>query len=281
MADSGDYDVFLSHHSADKPWVIFLKAALRARGIRVWLDRDEIRPGDLFVDALEQGIQRSRCVAVIVSPGSMKSQWVKEEYSRALGIANSARVDLRLIPCLLRDATLPGFLESRNWIDFRDPAEFDAKVDELCWGVTGTRPSAAEAIPVRAPRSEPDVTPAEVAFLDRFVEAERKEMRDIRRLRWAAPVLGLGVAVVWPPLSALPSLGYAGPALVTGLLGVGVTARRWSRHRNELKRLTAHRDALALCLRSPGPVCPDVVEAFNRFIKLSIGVAAIPRRELS
>ena len=43
-----EFDVFLSHNSIDKPWVIALKAALVERGVKVWLDCDEIRPGDLL-----------------------------------------------------------------------------------------------------------------------------------------------------------------------------------------------------------------------------------------
>src|SRR5687768_11044409 len=116
MPDTGrpieaqQFDVFLSHHSGDKPWVVALKAALVERGVSVWLDQDEIRPGDTFVKALEEGIQASRTVAVIVSPESLRSAWVEEEYNRALVLRNSSRPDLRIIPCLLRKATLPGFL---------------------------------------------------------------------------------------------------------------------------------------------------------------------------
>src|SRR5689334_903451 len=101
------FDVFLSHNSVDKPWVAKLKATLEANGIRVWLDKDEIRPGDLFVDALERGIEESDCVALVVSPEAMKSGWVKEEYSRAMGLAVAGK--LRLIPLILRNADLPGF----------------------------------------------------------------------------------------------------------------------------------------------------------------------------
>ena len=65
------FDVFLSHNSSDKPWVINLKTDLEALGIKVWLDKDEIRPGDLFAEALEQGIDESSSVALIISPESI------------------------------------------------------------------------------------------------------------------------------------------------------------------------------------------------------------------
>jgi hypothetical protein len=80
---------------------------------KVWLDNDEIRPGELVVAALERGLRESRAVALVVSPEALHSGWVQEEYSRA--IALSVQGELNLIPLLLRDAELPGFLANRSW----------------------------------------------------------------------------------------------------------------------------------------------------------------------
>lgn len=44
-----------------------LKTALKERGLKVWFDRDDIRPGDRIVRALEQGIEQSRCAVLVVS----------------------------------------------------------------------------------------------------------------------------------------------------------------------------------------------------------------------
>ena len=63
--------------------------------------------------------------------------------------------------------------------------------------------------------------------------------------------------------------------MVTGFLGMA-HARKWSAQGDELRRLVAHRDALELCSQSFGPVCPDVVEAFNRFLKRRIGIESPP-----
>jgi hypothetical protein len=65
--------------------VIALKAALVERGVKVWLDKDEVRPRrSLFIDALDLGVESSRALALVVTPGSVASRWVKEEYSRAI-----------------------------------------------------------------------------------------------------------------------------------------------------------------------------------------------------
>lgn len=135
------FDVFLSHSSVDKPWVIKLKGDLLRYGVSVWLDKDEIRPGDIVVDVLEQALDNCRAIALIVSPASISSGWVKEEYSRALSIAKTKQPSIPIIPVILQEAKLPGFLKSRNWVDFRDETAYAERVRELVWGITGEKPA--------------------------------------------------------------------------------------------------------------------------------------------
>ena len=106
------FDVFLSHNSIDKPWARQLKADLGRYGLSAWLDADEIRPGGLIVDALELALEQSRAVALIISPEAMTSGWVKEEYNRAMWLAQKNGREMQVIPVILRTAELPGFLES-------------------------------------------------------------------------------------------------------------------------------------------------------------------------
>jgi hypothetical protein len=288
------FDVFLSHHSRDKPWVIALKAALVERGVKVWLDKDEILPGDLFIDALERGIEASRALALVVTPGSVASRWVKEEYSRALVLANSSARELRIIPCVREGAAVPGFLASRHWVDFRDPSSFEQQVDELCRGIRGRKEkddaagadsSAAGPVPdpsVAAPRAKAvltggDITPAILTQLDRWIVSVRKERTTLLAARVGAPLAG-PLAVFGTAASGMPPLPLlAGSAAVTGLLAIGVTARAWAAKTQELKKLEAHRGAMEMCLQEFVRVCPDVVEAFNRDLKRRIGIGVALR----
>ncbi|GAB4557377.1 MAG: hypothetical protein Tsb0020_01460 [Haliangiales bacterium] len=116
---SRPFDVFVSHSSVDKPWVRELIRGLQRYEVKVWLDEEQIRPGARIVDALEDGLEASRAMCLVVSPESMASGWVREEYSRAMALAHRRESPLQLIPVLLRDATLPGFLGNRSWVDFR------------------------------------------------------------------------------------------------------------------------------------------------------------------
>jgi tetratricopeptide (TPR) repeat protein len=65
---------------------------------------------------------------------------VKEEYAHAMSLAQNKQGAFRLIPVLLRDATVPGFLRSRDRVDFRDERAYAQKVWELAWGITGQKP---------------------------------------------------------------------------------------------------------------------------------------------
>jgi hypothetical protein len=70
------FDIFLSAKSDDSTWVEQLRRDLEERGVRVWLDKNELRPGDIFPKALENGIDRSRSVGLVVTPASLASMWV-------------------------------------------------------------------------------------------------------------------------------------------------------------------------------------------------------------
>src|SRR5260370_42707476 len=106
------FDIFLSYRSTDKEAAESLRTSLEKRGARVWLDSDQIRPGDLFAEALEKGLATSRAVGLLVTPDSVASNWVKNEYYRALSL--NAAGELQLIPLVFGGAELPGFLKDRH-----------------------------------------------------------------------------------------------------------------------------------------------------------------------
>jgi tetratricopeptide (TPR) repeat protein len=135
------FDVFVSHGSQDKPWVHGLVAGLERYGVSVWLDENEIRPGTHIVDALERGIDASNTMVLVISPEGMASGWVKEEYSRAMALAQRKGRALPIIAAVLRTAEQPGFLENRRPVDFRDESQYADNVWRLVWGITGEKPA--------------------------------------------------------------------------------------------------------------------------------------------
>ncbi len=158
------FDVFLSYSSVDRVWTEKLKDDLGRYGVTVWLDKDKIRPGDMFVGALEQALKESLVVALIVSPDSVASGWVEEEYHRALQLTKD-KLPLRLIPVVLRDAELPGFLQIRQPVDFRNPSEYSLKIAELVWGIKGEKPT--DVLDLSAPEPSVDAISEDIEVLEK------------------------------------------------------------------------------------------------------------------
>jgi TIR domain len=66
MGRDGGFDVFLSYSRSDGAAAAELNGWLRARGLRTFFDRSELRPGLRWIPALEEAIGRSDAVAILV-----------------------------------------------------------------------------------------------------------------------------------------------------------------------------------------------------------------------
>ena len=71
------YDVFLSHNykgQAD-PYANW-PSALKQDGLRVWFDEWVIQLGDLVSLKIEQGLEQSRTLILVMSHNAFASEWV-------------------------------------------------------------------------------------------------------------------------------------------------------------------------------------------------------------
>ena len=115
--------VFLSHTATDKPAVRKLADDLYDPQVLVFLiDEAEIRAGDSLMGKIQSGIEEMECLAVALSPQSVKSAWVQKELNMALVSALSDR-SIRVIPLLLETCSVPLCLRDLRWIDFRSNYE--------------------------------------------------------------------------------------------------------------------------------------------------------------
>ena len=133
MTDASE--VFISYSSRDGEWVDCLGRSLLARGVRVWRDSGNIRPGDQFPDALSQALQHCETVALVVSSHSVASEWVHWEIERV----QSQRPNARIIPIRIDETSIFPELSETHSLDFRTPSFFESQVDKLVWsGIRGT-----------------------------------------------------------------------------------------------------------------------------------------------
>jgi hypothetical protein len=77
--------VFISHAQADKLLAKRVADTLRASGLRVWLDEEQILPGDNWGDQVGQALRESDAMVVLVTPNSTSSSYLKHELGYALG----------------------------------------------------------------------------------------------------------------------------------------------------------------------------------------------------
>jgi formylglycine-generating enzyme required for sulfatase activity len=88
--------IFVSYAHTDRALVERLAEDLRGRGYTVWIDFDGIRGGDIWRQAIVDGIHASAVVLVMLSPDSVVSEWVKLEVEAALAFGKT------MIPLLVR-----------------------------------------------------------------------------------------------------------------------------------------------------------------------------------
>jgi hypothetical protein len=62
----GDYDVFVSYARSDAAAAIELNTWLRGQKFSTFFDRSELRPGLQWVPALEEAINRSSAVVILL-----------------------------------------------------------------------------------------------------------------------------------------------------------------------------------------------------------------------
>lgn len=84
MAETFDYDVFLSHSSKDKAVIRPLAERLRADGPRDWFDDWEIQAADplsprVRAGKIEEGLERSRVLVLCMSANAFGADWAQLE----------------------------------------------------------------------------------------------------------------------------------------------------------------------------------------------------------
>lgn len=128
-------EVFLSHSSLDRPFVNSLVEMLRRHGVPVWYSRTDIVGSQQWIDEIGNALKRCDWFAVVLSPNSVGSMWVKRELSYAL---TDNRYENTIVPLLHQ----PCDYEQLNWaIRLFQIVNFTENFDEGCrdllrrWGI--------------------------------------------------------------------------------------------------------------------------------------------------
>jgi len=104
--------VFLSYSHEDKQIAAKLAERLRALSFRVWLDHEQLSPGTDWQERINDGINKADIFLVLLSPSALKSHYLEVELNKA-----RTREDLKIIPVLLENATVPADMKKYNSIN--------------------------------------------------------------------------------------------------------------------------------------------------------------------
>ncbi len=128
-------EVFLSHSSLDRQFATDLAGEIRRHGIPVWYSQTNILGAQQWQDEIGAALQRCDWFALVLSPQSVGSMWVKRELSYAL---QQNRFENRIVPIVHQ----PSRIEDLSWaLSIFQMVDFTGLLDDgyrnllRIWGV--------------------------------------------------------------------------------------------------------------------------------------------------
>src|SRR6266702_7624252 len=121
-------EVFISYSRKDKDFVRRLDEALKSRGREAWVDWEDIRPTEEWMQAIYAAIDGADTFIFVLTPDSVTSAVCGRE------IAHAAAHNKRMVPIVARDvdaAAVPEPLAKLNWIFCRESDDFEKATDTL------------------------------------------------------------------------------------------------------------------------------------------------------
>jgi hypothetical protein len=123
--------VFIAYARTDAPAVSKLAQRLRSRGIETRIDTEDIAPGSVWMDALNNFIRNADTILFILTPASLRSQWCQREVELAV------QFNKRILPVLLEsvpDDIIPPELARLQYLvltDISSERAFSTLVDAI------------------------------------------------------------------------------------------------------------------------------------------------------
>lgn len=154
--------VFLSHSDASATHGARLGELLAAEGIEPVGARSVVRPGEDWATAIEQQVKDADALVFLIEPEARGDALLQKQWQLALQESWSAP-DKPLIPVLLGDAELPGFLKNRQAISVASEQDLGTVAQLVASGLsTGERfahlPAAEESRAVERKQRLEEIT---------------------------------------------------------------------------------------------------------------------------
>ena len=109
--------IFVSYSSKDRPFAVGLVKELQKLGANIWIDQLGIGLGENWDNAIEEALEESETLILILSPTSVDSQNVQDEVSIAIN------TDKKFVPILIKECNLPMRWKRRQYADLLNNPE--------------------------------------------------------------------------------------------------------------------------------------------------------------
>jgi tetratricopeptide (TPR) repeat protein len=143
---TGGRDFFISYTSADAAWAEWIAHTLEANGHTTVLQAWDFRPGENFIERMNQALAQAKRVLAVASPAYFHSEYGRDEWTAAL-VRDRGQPD-RLLLVRVAPVQLPPVLANRIYIDLVG-LDQPAAAKALLAGVTPgrARPTDRPAFP--------------------------------------------------------------------------------------------------------------------------------------
>ena len=221
-------DVFISYKREEQPEARKLADTLEALGWSVWWD-PKLRAGERFDDVIEQALTEAKCVIVLWSHRSVKSEYVKAEAHYALD-------KKKLVPVAIDPDLQPSFRFRRlhtvklvNWDTSRESSDFRELVEDIA-AILGAPPIQAELANRRAEEDK-----------RRRTEEEAKPNAEEKQRRRQQEEAKHKAEVAKAPPSRAPWV--SAPAIIASVLLIGGLYLWSTSQQREAERIPQEREA--------------------------------------
>jgi hypothetical protein len=134
-------EVFLSHSSRDRQFVLRLTRVLRQHKVRYWYSATHIAGAKQWHDEIGRALARCNWFLLVLTPDAVRSAWVKRELLYAL---NDGRYNERIIPLLRKPcdySRLSWTLPHLQLVDFTASFELGCRQLLRVWNIEFRSPT--------------------------------------------------------------------------------------------------------------------------------------------
>ena len=149
---------FVSHAHVDNDLCDRYVAALRARGIDTWYDRNDAQAGHFLGTDIQRELQQRTAFALLMTQQALDSFWVQLELQAYLGLMAQDRSRI-LLPVRIGPCQVPPFLNALFWVDAQ-AMSFDQAIDAIATALASYLAQQPVASPPLSRGTLPPLGPA-------------------------------------------------------------------------------------------------------------------------